>query len=435
MGRRQHSTTPHDRRRSKSETCITLCTTSTITIFATMGPSLRSRISKRTTESPQREVNSATSSSPSLLSALDHSQRPAVPSKENLSTPPPPAPKLMLPTKPEKLRCSPSRSLLHRYKGRAPGKNEAAMPAHSDDRMTAPDLSKVTTRSRGKTAAFTENFQHSKSAIELTTPPKAFTTSLGKSTIRTVGGVDFEMMNASQPLRSRSAEPPRGRSIEENDNEKNSFEFRRRRGTRSQSRKEERSDSTVGGIDDDTTKARPTTTTEPPASKTTPPRGRLTLKKKTYSDPPVVLKARIPRVTRSTAGNPAKNGPLTSNPTHPVDSSSDDSESDDSDCNFILDSPIGRLGISTEKSDQPIQPTRVFPPIHYGSILPGLIWASPLSGTSRPESPWLWCKRWTCCVCQASTIVEQHVCARLTCGHQRCGNQCKVARNSRGFTV
>jgi len=63
------------------------------------------------------------------------------------------------------------------------------------------------------------------------------------------------------------------------------------------------------------------------------------------------------------------------------------------------------------------------------TCLPAFQWLSSAGVSSRPEQPWEWCSRWTCCRCNAQTIVEQNACARLTCGHGRCGEQCKVVRN------
>ncbi|KAK5726916.1 hypothetical protein LTR15_002806 [Elasticomyces elasticus] len=57
-------------------------------------------------------------------------------------------------------------------------------------------------------------------------------------------------------------------------------------------------------------------------------------------------------------------------------------------------------------------------------------WISSIGSTSRPSEPWGWTKRWTCCSCEAHTIVEQSNCASLSCGHVRCGLMCKVIHGS-----
>jgi len=53
-------------------------------------------------------------------------------------------------------------------------------------------------------------------------------------------------------------------------------------------------------------------------------------------------------------------------------------------------------------------------------------WCSHLGSTSRPDAPYGWPKRWTCCHCHALTIVEQADCAKLECGHARCSGGCKI---------
>ncbi|KAK5744988.1 hypothetical protein LTR17_001739 [Elasticomyces elasticus] len=57
-------------------------------------------------------------------------------------------------------------------------------------------------------------------------------------------------------------------------------------------------------------------------------------------------------------------------------------------------------------------------------------WISSIGMTSRPSEPWGWTKRWTCCSCEAHTIVEQSNCASLSCGHVRCELMCKVVHGS-----
>ncbi|KAK3058850.1 hypothetical protein LTR09_000415 [Extremus antarcticus] len=76
----------------------------------------------------------------------------------------------------------------------------------------------------------------------------------------------------------------------------------------------------------------------------------------------------------------------------------------------------------------------VIPPARF-DVLPLLVWTSGSPTNSRPAEPWLASKRWACCQCgpldpdnkAAQTIVEQKVCSRLDCGHQRCGRGCTVA--------
>jgi len=68
------------------------------------------------------------------------------------------------------------------------------------------------------------------------------------------------------------------------------------------------------------------------------------------------------------------------------------------------------------------------------NVLPGYVWTSKQSSTSRPSEPWGWMKMWTCCQCShldpfragepAQTMIEQKVCSRLLCGHERCHLGC-----------
>ncbi|CZT25695.1 uncharacterized protein RCC_11364 [Ramularia collo-cygni] len=58
-------------------------------------------------------------------------------------------------------------------------------------------------------------------------------------------------------------------------------------------------------------------------------------------------------------------------------------------------------------------------------------WTSTLPSTSRPDMEWEWPRRWTCCRCEATTIVEQKVCSHLDCGHYRCPLDCQMIRVAR----
>lgn len=51
-------------------------------------------------------------------------------------------------------------------------------------------------------------------------------------------------------------------------------------------------------------------------------------------------------------------------------------------------------------------------------------WESDSLSTSRPVHAWESSKRWKCCNCGARTIVEQKVCADLSCNHDRCPEGC-----------
>lgn len=406
-----------------------------------MGMSLRKRLSKRITPEPTEEkVSSIASTTPSFLATEDHLRKPTTISKENmdLTQPPPPPPSMPL-RKPEKLLCSPSKSLLHRYKSRASAEHpNTASPSLKKVAKSSPAPAKVTTRSRSKVPSFTENFKHSKSAAELTTSPRVASSTSINSTTRTVSGVEFEMLNSLQPstgqlTRSKSAEPARSRSVDKDTEDGETPHFRRRRETRSETR-ETRADSTIGDYDANVTIKPQQDTAEPASLEAEKPRLKSILKKKETANPLTATKPKIPRVTRSTtAADSAKNTTAPEDLIKLVNNSSSSSDSSNSsDCEFILDN---KTGTAPNAPLHPIPPTRVIPPAPVGYILPGLVWCSPLSGTSRPSYPWLWCKRWTCCRCSATTIVEQQVCARLTCGHHRCGKQCTLARKMRVMTT
>ncbi|KAF2162800.1 hypothetical protein M409DRAFT_26655 [Zasmidium cellare ATCC 36951] len=84
--------------------------------------------------------------------------------------------------------------------------------------------------------------------------------------------------------------------------------------------------------------------------------------------------------------------------------------------------PTAPLSPTTPKDS----PVAVRPPLYDASKTPGKQWESDYGSSSRPHSPWMHSKRWTCCVCQGQTIVEQVVCSRLSCVHDRCPSKCRV---------
>lgn len=83
-----------------------------------------------------------------------------------------------------------------------------------------------------------------------------------------------------------------------------------------------------------------------------------------------------------------------------------------------------------------LEPTVVAPPRYNSQVPAPYIWVSSLSSSSRPCDPWGWSKKWTCCQCAdldpwgrdepAQTIVEQKVCSRVECGHERCRRGCRI---------
>lgn len=93
---------------------------------------------------------------------------------------------------------------------------------------------------------------------------------------------------------------------------------------------------------------------------------------------------------------------------------------------------------TNKKEDEiTISPIVVNPPNHLLDPSALHLWTSDLSFNSRPYVPWELSKRWTCCQCAqqdptrraAQTIVEQKVCSRLECRHERCPGGCRVAPN------
>lgn len=76
-------------------------------------------------------------------------------------------------------------------------------------------------------------------------------------------------------------------------------------------------------------------------------------------------------------------------------------------------------------------PVAVRPPIYDATKDANRQWDSELGSNSRPHLPWQHTKRWTCCVCQGMTIVEQTVCSRMSCKHDRCPSKCRLERMDR----
>ncbi|KAM0693308.1 hypothetical protein Q7P36_006561 [Cladosporium allicinum] len=435
-----------------------------------MGPSLRKRLSKRTSEATEVKSGSSTAANTALplLAAITHLQPPST-SKEDLNITPPPPDDLMMPRTPEKARESPA-SLLERYKERTPIAKAPAMPSPSE----------VLSMARSRIPNFPDNFNENKDLPPTPIyPPSGIPTATApiKSTIRTVGGVDFQMVNAAQAAadvlqpRSSNTEPAHAAGAESEDD---GLLGTRRRLTRSQSKKEERSDSTVGDVSQETLQANIDATLtadddngdgdddndykEAQAADSETPPSRKVVKKKPSSNPSTPTKSR-PKVSRFTRHLTAdrkrkEEETISLAPKSPVLPTADDSNPDNLDnpnspassssssssVEFILDSSnIAQVGPASPPGSnfEPLPTIRVIPPsvALIDQVLPGLLWASPLSATSRPALPWTWCKRWTCCRCAAGTIVEQSVCSKLACGHHRCGGRCVVKEGRNGASM
>lgn len=445
-------------------------------------PLLRSRLSKRTSEQTQekKEKKAKKPSSSPFLAAIDHLHRPQTANKEAMDSTPTPPKHLTVPRDPEKARSSPSKSLLERYKHRAPASKIPVTPPSSERTATlamrpkkpaftenfeneqrspaASSDSNATLPVRPKIPAVRDTFGNVKRALASPAPQSEVTTSPSKPTIRKVSGVDFQMLSASDSSnslrpRSKSAEPARAHSRSDDDGEDSkSTKSEHRRVTRSQSRRKERTDSTTGTTDTNPTSPTKTVTAstgKAESPKPESPRPRATLIKKRKSDPSVKAKHLIPRADRTIldlmrrqeqgTGDTTPTKLPHRQPTVNSDSSHSSDSDSNSSCEFILDSTAGQVGQthnrmtyrSEDDEDEfvPIEiPTRVVPPAAIASDLPGMVWISNMSGTSRPHMPWLWCKRWTCCRCSGTTIVEQAVCSRLICGHRRCGGRCCLTK-------
>lgn len=96
--------------------------------------------------------------------------------------------------------------------------------------------------------------------------------------------------------------------------------------------------------------------------------------------------------------------------------------------------PLSSLTSLPSPFSIPVNPPRFDP-----SIAHGYQWTSHLSSTSRPLEPWGLLKAWICCKCEhldpfgrnkpAQTMVEQKICARLACGHERCAYGCRMLKD------
>ena len=424
-----------------------------------MGPSLRKRLSKRTTEATEMKSSSTVDAAPPLLADVNHLQPPST-SKEDLNVTQTPTDHLVLPRTPGQTRESPA-SLLERYRERTPVAKAPAMPSPSD----------VLSMARSRIPNFPDHFNDNKELPPTpTNPPSGIPTPTApiKSAIRTVGGVDFQMVNGAQAAaevlqpRNSNAEPARAGAAETEDGSLQAGHGHRL--TRSQSKREERSDSTVGDVSTETLQANIDATlitdnqgddkddkSAQSAESETPPARKVVKKKPSEPTTPTKSRPKVSRFTRHLTADrkkkeeetlsPASKSPVlpttnstAENPNKSPNSSSSSSSSSSS-VEFILHS--FNIGPVSPDRTEPLPTTRVIPPafVFHDQVLPGLLWASPLSATSRPALPWTWCKRWTCCRCAAGTIVEQAVCSKLACGHRRCGARCVVSEGRSGAAM
>ncbi|KAK3711226.1 hypothetical protein LTR37_009820 [Vermiconidia calcicola] len=344
------------------------------------------------------------------------------------STPPPPVdPKSSNISARRSRTVSPPQSLLDRYKNRSA---RASAPAVSPVKASRADQ-----EYRGKDTAFSENFdmampgvssEHAKEPSP--NPPEPVEHGKAKDT-RTFKGVEFEMMGK----KGKAGEAP----YETTSNEALAYQPRQ---TRSQSRRQQRTDS----IDADTDNKDLILNDSPLAP---PP---LAVKKFSENSrtpspqaSPGIGIALSPGLGAPTPGNSprgASESPvsalsqLQSTLRQLPPTPSPEPSKTEPTVNFGL-----RLKpkVPNPRSLQAsICPVPVYPPIPRAAIPPQFVWTSPLGSNSRPADPWGWMKKWTCCQCAkldplgrgqpAQTIVEQKVCSRLACSHERCADECKV---------
>ncbi|KAK6429823.1 hypothetical protein LTR95_014028 [Oleoguttula sp. CCFEE 5521] len=405
-----------------------------------MAISIRKRLSKRSTSrSPRKKA----------LPAYPNDTPPPLPDKHDLTGAPLPPPQLVMPQQPETARTSPSRSLLERYKNRSPISRIPSL-------VTPP---KKTPSPPGKATAFTEGFGEVDRANSLadaisptTDVPNASRPSL------TIDGVQFEMMSGGGgERRSRSADPSvqRATSVDSADETGSGYV---RRATRSQTRRQERIDSYASSVESGVPKTEKQQEAEGGKENSGYPRP-LAIKKtnagseeekpqRTKSEDELVAPEPKVRAHSTMVLQPKSKGatftvgnnkPKKDNPDNDDDEASD-SDSDSSTSSLSLPGDASQALTALPSPSSLITPlkitratVRLFPPIYNSEQPPALQWISALSASSRPHVPWEWCKRWTCCKCEGHTIVEQEVCAKLVCGHERCGVGCVVIPGTGGW--
>ncbi|KAM0716290.1 hypothetical protein Q7P37_007735 [Cladosporium fusiforme] len=342
-----------------------------------MAPSLRKRLAKRA----PGDANSTNSNNAFLpfLGAVEH-----LPKNRDLTSTPPPPHHLVTPDNSQKTRLSPSKALLERYRNRAPSLRAA----------TSPILSDMSTKPAGNTTSSSKIAQSDER--DLLSEDTNLDDVL-KNTIRKISGVDFEMVNPTEAPAAAAAVAQREKSAETTTTPSLSTEIhpflRSTRSTRSQTKREQRADSATSESNDLGSTAARTEDTITQVSKPQDdlPRPRSILKKRDpTSATPTPPEAKIPRTIRAVpaALSPQQTPPI-KNRTPPTDSDSDSSAgmSDDSgSVRSLLTSTAKRTLEGTKRHVRTnIPPVEVVPPFPSDEVLPGLLWASPLSATSRPD--------------------------------------------------
>ena len=387
-----------------------------------MASTFRKRLTKRSGTVDLKKTNDADSDKSTSSGSMNTPE--ASDGDATLTVPPLPVAK-----DPATTRSSPSKSLFHRYSARA--KEAREVPTISTD-VTPPKESKINADSRH--TALTEHFdEKSPTSPDEVNEPATSTDELPQ-TVRTVDGVDYIMVGGKQSdMTNEDLERPNASDISRRSSLESSSSLLPRRSTRSQTRRQERIDSHVsamGGtsdVKDFATKKRGSLDLPRPLS--------IRLKDHDQSTPRTPSpNASVIKGSATPYNSPGVASPAVTHNTEPTPPKPTDSPDP------LLGpspppSPPRRTASEAEESLRSYLNTKsegviVHPPTYNPEQNVMLQWASQFSGTSRPTAPWLWCKRWTCCCCGAQTIVEQKECARLTCGHMRCGASCKLIRHA-----
>lgn len=433
-----------------------------------MPPSLRQRLTKRQAKGDLKTPGSDCDSRSSTETLADRPRKTAeiaVGSKiafdDLSSSPPPPPPPPKSPLAETMRRVSPSQSIINRYKQRAPA---AVAP-----RVSAPEL-KINPKS-GKDTRFSEHFDNELSQ----TSPESMTSS---STLATpIDGAPISpMTNGAEHATTASrkdAEQIQGiegipKLLREDGVKLLDLTPPAKRVTRSTARREQRADSGACSLEDkrekpkliEIRKSSTSSSSSEKASNTDVPKG-LTIRKvgslpRTPSPPPNEDQAhqtapeKPAKASSTPANSPNFSRPLVPRPLINLCKNNSNSPADESafypspdhasGLSPDLISPVSRSPSPAPGSSRPNTGflkdgtgcglTIVNPPRFDPTRLIQHQWCSHLLTTSRPDSPWNWVKRWTCCHCHGQTIVEQLDCSRLDCGHGRCGSGCKLIRSA-----
>lgn len=305
----------------------------------------------------------------------------------------------------------------------APGRDQPSSPLRYQRKdgslppmSSQSDSAKSTRRSRKPTFkemldedANVAHHRSSASSRPLPSPDAA----LSQRPVQTVDGIAFNMLRSSKssPASTTPSNARRSRSSPNERDDRRQADKRDRRQTRSETRRHARADSLTPAASGQSVTKNVASSAEPSQSDNPPP---LNIRK-TTSDTKATeeFNAAAQTPTKRSPAQSSMLSPIRRSPTVPLSAPPSPTPSSES--------PIFK---SSPTSKQVLVAPPVYSPIDMNSSH----WLSPLSSTSRPREPWAWPKRWTCCKCEAETIVEQKVCSKIRCGHVRCGDECRLAR-------